>query len=187
MPHPSVLIAYTPLLMKRIARITLLLISALAFAGCDDENPYSNYRANFVFDSTIHPYNQARSPGQFICVRKGKNIGQYRLYDALGNETTVNIPEIQLQQSPFFYGLGGLIIGTPMLSNGELCAYDWACPNCELASRRLELDRVNGHATCPGCGVKFDLNSGGIAIEGKSRPMWIYRIFGPDNSLVIQN
>ena len=172
--------------MKRALYI-LAMISALALTACDDENPYSNYRANFIFDATIHPYNQAKSPGQFICVRRGANAGQYRLTDALGNETKVNIPQIQVQQSPFYYGLGGLIIGTPMACDGNMWAFDWACPNCEKANNRLSIDRIHGHGTCSACGVKFDLNSGGIAIEGKSRPMWKYRIFGPDNSLMIQN
>ena len=172
--------------MKRTC-LLLLILSAALFTSCEEESPYSKYMVNFSFDATIHPYNQALSPGQFICARKGANIGQYRLIDALGNETTVNIPQIQLQQSPFHYGLGGLIIGTPMACDGNLWAFDWACPNCELASKRVIIDRELGHAVCPGCGVKFDLNSGGIAIEGKSRPMWHYRIFGTDNKLVIQN
>lgn len=172
--------------MKR----TLLILATLSLfllTACEDESPYSHYRVNFTFDATIHPYNQAKSLGQFICVRKGANIGQYRLTDALGNTQSVNIPQIHLQQSPFYYGLGGLIIGTPMNMDGNLWAFEWACPNCDLASRRLELDRTYGHATCKECGVKFDLNNGGIPIEGKSRPMWHYRIFGPDNGLVIQN
>ena len=171
----------------RKAVFILIATSLLALTGCDSESPYSSYRVNFVFDATIHPYYQAKSPGQFICVRKGANIGQYRLVDALGKQTTVNIPQLQLQQSPFYYGLGGLIIGTPMARDGNMWAFDWACPNCEKASSRLNLDRILGHATCPTCGVKFDLNSGGIAIEGKSRQMWEYRIFGTDNSLLIQN
>ncbi len=173
--------------MKRALYILLLALTAFTFTACEEESPYSGYRVNFFFDATIHPYNQAKSPGQFICVRRGNNPGQYRLTDALGNTQNINIPQIQLQQNPFHYGLGGLIIGTPMTMDGNLRAFDWACPNCEKASCRVDIDRTNGHAACPECGVKFDLNSGGIAIEGKSRPMWIYRIFGADNSLIIQN
>lgn len=172
--------------MKRALSI-LAAIATIMFVGCDSESPYSSYRVSFVFDSTIHPYNQAKSPGQFICVRKGANLGQYRLTDALGNTQTFNIPQIQLQQNPFYYGLGGLIIGTPMACDGNMWAFDWACPNCDKASSRLNIDRTMGHGICPTCGVKFDLNSGGIAIEGKSRPMWVYRIFGTDNALLIQN
>ena len=61
--------------MKRIARTVLLLISILTFAACEGDNPYSSYHANVIFDGTIYPYNQARSFGQFICIRQGANIG----------------------------------------------------------------------------------------------------------------
>lgn len=172
--------------MKR-AFFILLAISAFALSGCDDESPYSGYRVNFSFNPNMHPYNQALSPGQYICVRKGSSIGQYRLTDALGNTQTVNIPEFQLQSSPFYYGLGGLIIGTPMAADNTLWAFDWACPNCEQARFRLNIDRVLGHASCSNCGVKFDLNSGGIAIDGKSRPMWHYRIYPYNDGMVVQN
>ena len=111
----------------------MLTLTAFTFTACEEESPYSSYRVNFFFDATIHPYNQAKSPGQFICVRRGNNPGQYRLTDALGNTQNINIPQIQLQQSPFHYGLGGLIIGTPMTMDGNLWAFDWACPSCEKA------------------------------------------------------
>jgi hypothetical protein len=152
--------------MKKLTRLTLLLTIVLAFAGCEVENPYSSYRANIVFDGNIYPYNQARSFGQFICIKQGANIGQYRVTDAIGKTQTVNIPEIHLQQGRFYYGLGGLIIGTPSMGDGTIWAYDWACPDCDLARYRVEIDYTMGHATCPRCATKFDLNSGGIAIEG---------------------
>ena len=172
--------------MKRALSI-LAAIATIMFVGCDSESPYSSYRVSFVFDSTIHPYNQAKSPGQFICVRKGANLGQYRLTDALGNTQTVNIPQIQLQQNTFHYGLGGLIIGTPMNSDGNIWAYDWACPRCDNSRYRVEIDRTMGHAKCPECATKFDLNSNGIAIEGNSRPMWHYRVFDNGTTVIIQN
>ncbi len=170
--------------MKR-AITTLFTATLLILASCY-ESPFSSYPVHFVFDSTVSPYNQALTPGQYICVRSGSNIGQYRLIDALGKEYTMNIPQIQMH-NPFLYGLGGLIIGTPNACDNNLWAFDWACPNCDRARHRIEIDRVMGHATCPNCGVKFDLNSGGIAIEGASRPLWQYKIFGAPNSLVIQN
>ena len=171
--------------MKR-ALITLFAISVVLM-GCDYTSPYSGYPVNFVFDSTIHPYNQATSPGQFISVRQGTNAGQYTLTDAQGNTQTVNIPQIYLRQSKFYYGLGGLIIGTPMNTEARMWAFDWACPNCDKAGCRVDIERTTGLATCPECGVKFDLNSGGIAIEGKSRPMWQYRIIGSDDSRIVHN
>ena len=173
--------------MKKFTQLTLLLTIVLAFAGCEVENPYSSYRANIVFDGSIYPYNQARSFGLFICIKQGANIGQYKVTDALGKTQTVNIPEIHLQQSRFYYGLGGLIIGTPSMGDGTIWAYDWACPNCDLARYRVEIDYTMGHATCPRCATKFDLNNGGIAIEGDSRPLWRYRVFDNGSEVIIQN
>ena len=173
--------------MKRIAHIVLLFISFLAFAACEGDNPYSSYHANVVFDGTIYPYNQARSFGQFICIRKGANIGEYKVTDAMGKTQTVSIPQIHLQQGKFYYGLGGLIIGTPSMGDGNLWAYDWACPNCDLARYRVEIDYTMGHATCPHCATKFDLNSSSIAIEGESGPLWRYRVYDNGSQVIIQN
>ena len=173
--------------MKKLTCLTLLLTIVLTFAGCEVESPYSSYRANVVFDGNIYPYNQARSFGQFICIKQGANIGQYKVTDAMGKTQTVNIPEIHLQQGRFYYGLGGLIIGTPSMGDGTIWAYDWACPSCDLARYRVEIDYTMGHATCPRCATKFDLNSGGIAIEGESRPLWRYRVFDNGSEVIIQN
>lgn len=173
--------------MRKSILFILLAVAAL-FMGCSEESPYSGYHANFIFDGTIHPYNQARSSGQFICVRRGANIGQFRLTDARGNTTVEQIPEIYMQQGVFHYGLGGLIIGTPSAyGEGALMVYDWACPNCELEKYRVSIDYVMGYATCSKCGVKFDLNSGGIAIEGKSDPLMRYRVIDNGSMVIVQN
>jgi hypothetical protein len=174
--------------MKRFSYLIILLLTTFMVA-CEYDSPYSNYPVRFVFDSTIHPYNQARSFGEFICIKKG-NPGQYKLTDALGNTQTVNIPEIHLQQGLFHYGLGGLIIGTPSTyGDGTMTAYDWACPKCDKARHRVEIDYKSAfkYATCPNCGVKFDLNSGGIPVEGESRPLWRYRIFDNGYEVIVQN
>ena len=188
--HPGAFKSQTYHLMKRIAHITLLFISLLTFAACDGYNPYSSYHANIVFDGTIYPYNQARSFGQFICIRKGANIGEYKVTDAMGKTQTVSIPQIHLQEGKFYYGLGGLIIGTPSTyGDGTMTAYDWACPKCDKARHRVEIDYKSAfkYATCPNCGVKFDLNSGGIPVEGESRPLWRYRIFDNGFEVIVQN
>ena len=173
--------------MKNIIYLTLTLILSLSLVGCDGENPYSSYRVNIVFDGSIYPYNHARSFGQFICIRKGANIGQYIVTDAIGKTQTVDIPQIHLQQGKFHYGLGGLIIGTPSMGDGNIWAYDWACPNCDIARYRVEIDYTMGYAICPHCAVKFDLNSSGIAIEGESRPLWRYRVYDNGAEVIIQN
>lgn len=155
--------------------------------GCDIDTPYSSYRASFVFDGNAYPFYQARSFGQFICVKQGANIGQYKVTDVLGNTQTVNIPQIHIQMGNFYYGLGGLIIGTPSMGDGTLWAYDWACPECDIARHRVEIDHTLGHATCPNCNTRYDLNSSGIAIEGDARPLWRYRVFDNGSEVIIQN
>ena len=172
--------------MTRIIKYILILTVAL-FTACDDESQYSIYRVNFLFDKSIHPYIQVNSYGQFICVKRGASAGEYKLTDARGNTQTVNISKMQLQMNPFHYGLGGLIIGTPMNCDGTIWAYDWACPTCNSRRYRVEIDYTIGHAKCPNCAAVFDLNSGGIAIEGKSRPLWHYRVYDSAPNIIIQN
>ena len=168
--------------------LMVMLAAVSILSGCSEESPYSGYHAHFVFDGTIHPYHQARTPGLYICVRRGSNIGEYRLTDTMGNTTVERIPEIYLQQGVFYYGLGGLIIGTPSAyGEGGLMVYDWACPNCELEKYRVEIDYVLWHASCSKCGVKFDLNSGGIAIDGKSSPLMRYRVIDNGSMVIVQN
>ena len=172
--------------MKRLAEV-LLIFTALFFTGCDDDSQYSIYRVNYVFDKSISPFIQVNSYGQFICVRQGTKAGQYLLTDAKGNTQTVVLSEYQMQTDPFYYGLGGLIIGTPMNCDGNIWAYDWACPTCDNQRHRVGIDYTIGHAKCPNCATVFDLNSGGIAIEGKSRPLWHYRVFVNEPNVIIKN
>ena len=172
--------------MKKIP-VVATLICALLFTACEVESLYSGYRVNFSFDSGIHPYIQAKSFGQFICVER-KGAGQYTLTDARGGKQIVNIPQIQLQQNPFYYGLGGLIIGTPSAyGDGSLIAYDKACPKCDYSNCKVVIDYDMGYAKCDKCNSTFDLNSGGIAIEGNSRPLWRYRVFENGSTVVLQN
>ena len=75
----------------------LLILTTILFTACDDESQYSIYRVNFVFDKSIHPYNQVNTYGQFICIKRGASAGQYNVTDATGYTQTVNIPQQQIQ------------------------------------------------------------------------------------------
>ena len=83
----------------------------------------------------------------------------------------------------FYFGLGGLIVGTPNLTsdgNPYRC-YDLACPNCDRASYRLSISD-NGRAKCSHCGIVYDLNNNGSIIDRGSsdfespRVLYRYRI-----------
>ncbi len=168
--------------MKRSKLI--LIIAMLLVCACDEESPYSGYSVFFSYDETYSPFNQASSLGEFITVRRKNNVS-YEVTDVFGAAHTIQLNEQEARQQ-FFYGLGGLIIGTPSMGDGNIWAYDWACPNCDIARYRLDINDI-GHANCHNCGSTFDLNSGGITIEGKSRRLWRYRVFRDGTKIIIQN
>ena len=161
--------------MKRIFTL-LVLMMAMTIVSCDVEFPSSGYQVYFTCDMAYHPFDQINhSFGQFITVKRNtKYATSYDVTDANGVTTTHQLPYKEL----FHYGLGGLIIGTPSMCDGKIWVYDWACPACETARYRLDVARDGtGYATCPNCHNVYDLNSGGILINGKSndRELWNYR------------
>lgn len=165
-------------------KILTLLITALTALSCDTESPYSGYSVFFTCDASFHPFNQASSYGQFITIRR-KSSTSYEVTDAQGTKHTHNLTEAEARQK-FYYGLGGLIIGTPSMEDGQIWAYDLACPNCEMARYRLQTDHI-GRASCNNCGSIYDLNCGGIPIEGKSRILWRYRVHTAGTFITVQN
>ena len=169
--------------MKKFLYTLLTLAIILA---CDSESPYSGYSVYFKCDTAYHPFNQITSFGQFITVRRKTNKS-YEVTDANGYKTTTNLSELEMR-NPYFYGLGGLIIGTPSGSDGIVGVYDWAGPTCEAARHRLDVSRDGtGLATCPNCGNVYDLNNEGIPVKGKGRSLWRYRYMMYGTELVIRN
>lgn len=171
--------------MKRY--IIALLIFVAGLSSCDTESPYSGYAVYFTCDAAYSPYNHINSPGQFITVKRRQGgTPSYELTDALGNKHIHQLTEMEARQQ-FQYGLGGLIIGRPIsYGDGNLCAFDLSCPNCDSQRYRLSIDHL-WRATCPNCSTIFDLNLGGIPIEGKSRVLWRYRVFTTGSIVTIQN
>lgn len=161
----------------------LFAIILLGLTACG-ESPYSGYAANFSCDIAYPPFNQVTGLGQFITVKR-KSGTSYEVTDAQGNIHTHELTDMETRQK-FQYGLGGFIIGSPSLKDGEIFAYDWACPTCDMARYRLDINDI-GLAACHNCGAVFDLNSGGIPIEGKSRTLWRYRVFLTNTIMIIQN
>ena len=80
-------------------------------------------------------------------------------------------------QKQFILGLNnGIIVGFQTLNtdspNGGFMAYDQQCPNCVRNENntvnpnyRIQMSD-NGIATCGKCGKKYDLNNGGIILNG---------------------
>lgn len=165
-------------------RVITALFAILMTVSCDTESPYSGYSVFFTCDASFYPFNQMSSFGQFITIRR-KSSTSYEITDAQDRKHTHNLSEAEARQK-FYYGLGGLILGTPSLEDGNIWAYDLACPNCEMARYRLLLDEI-GRASCDNCGSIYDLNCGGIPIEGKSRVLWRYRVHTAGTFITVQN
>jgi len=56
-----------------------------------------------------------------------------------------------------------------------------------LESARVQFDD-KGIAKCTRCGNQYDLNNGGIVVEGKGRPLWKYRVTqSVDGSVQVYN
>ena len=159
-------------------KILLLATIIATLTACTDEASNSSYPVYFSCDASIPPYNSMHGLGQYIIVtQSGGAAYKVRYYEGSNEvEKTDRLTAIQLQQGTFYYGLGGLIIGTPSTYDGNKWAFDLACPKCDSRNRKLTITQPIGHAHCTKCGSKYDLNSGGIPIEGDSRPMWRYRV-----------
>lgn len=169
--------------MKRL-RTILTLLAIACISSCDVESPYSGYSVYFKCDMAYHPFNQITSFGQFITVRHKNSYRSYEVTDANGERTTHNLSEMELRNQ-YQYGLGGLIIGTPSMGDGNIWVYDWACPACET---RLDIAHDGtGQAACSKCSNIYDLNYEGIPISGKGRPLWRYRYMQYGTEIVIRN
>lgn len=170
--------------MKKTFVILFILLTGIT--SCETESPYSGYSAFFTCDIYLQPLmNQITSFGRFVTVRPTTNRLGYTITDMDGNTHEYQLSEMEARQN-FQYGLGGFIIGTPAACDNEIWVYDWACPNCNQQKHRLGIDNT-GIAVCHKCGAKFDLNSGGIPIEGESRTLWRYKSFLTGSYLTVQN
>lgn len=173
--------------MKQTYKTILALMLCLWATACGDVyNSGSSYKVNFGCNVSFSPYNVAQSMGQFISIRKNGS-SKLLITKMDGSTHTQTLTEAKLLST--YLGLGGLILGTPTLNNDNLglVCYDLACPECNLESARVQFDD-KGIAKCTRCGNQYDLNNGGIVVEGKGRPLWKYRVTqSVDGSVQVYN
>ena len=171
----------------KILLTAITLIATLASCSDDSESLYSNYPVSFSCDASIHPYNIVHGYGEYIIITRD-GATAYKVQWAGNKELIVRLTAQQAMYGNSFYGLSGLIIGTPSACDGNIMAFDLACPHCEQAGRKLEVTHSLGHAHCEKCGSKFDLNSGGIPLEGPARrPLWQYKVAKNGANIIITN
>lgn len=168
-------------------RIVFLVVAFLVTLGCerDSYKKGSPYPAAFSCDTSISPYNLLKTPGLFLSVRLSRTTGKLLITDSNGVSYNEALTDIQSRQ--FILGLAGLILGIPSLSeNGQICAFDLGCPECDDSGTRLKIDQ-SGNATCSRCNRKWGLNNNGIAISGKARPLFSYTVRYDNGILTVIN
>ena len=144
----------------------------------------SKYPVIFSCDISRSPFNKVQTSGYFLTVRPTPAKDGYKVREPDGREHT--IPYTEVHSRVFSFGLAGLIIGKPYFGDGAYYAYDLGCPQCDLPSVRLTTT-IEGIATCAKCGTTYDLNNGGIAKTGDSRPLYRYRVSPNGHTLMIHN
>lgn len=147
------------------------------------------YAVYYTADITKEPYNYIQSPHQYITVRRNSRNGTVETTKPDGSVQT-DYQYGSDQYKNFMFGLGGLIIGTPALDQGNIWCFDLACPICNSAAARLDIDNVNGKCTCPKCKSAFDLDNSGFVLETSSddpRPLFRYPVTLSGTNLIIRN
>lgn len=172
--------------MKRLYPILLAFTVLLALHACTRsyEIYSTKYRVSFSCDISLPPFNSLNTLGHFLAVRPTAAKDGYKV--RLPNGKEQQFPFTEIQNRIFEFGLAGILIGRPYFGEGEIYAYDLACPQCDKSSARLTAN-TDGIATCAKCGNVYDLNNSGVALNSDSRPLYRYRTRLNGNTLIIQN
>ena len=164
--------------MKKLFLLPFL-FTLLLLTGCGAEQEYSSWPCRFIYDNSIHldqTLATATNPvvtGIFCKITERVQGGiKYFVFEnnqGLSSEQRETAEDLRMNLR---LGLnGGIIVGFSNF-NG-FAAYDIQCPNCV----RKENNRVNpnypvkmdskGIATCTKCGKQYDMNSGGLIVNGQ--------------------
>ena len=158
--------------------IVKLIIPWIIFSCGETQYEYSSRRSNLVFDNNIHKdptLASAMTPysGVFVAITlKDKGGAQYFQFTSNQGQTTESIFNAIDQRRTILLGMNeGLIVGYTTWNDLTFYAYDRECPNCfnpdaiPVRSKALQMSST-GIATCSSCHRKYDMNSGGIIVEG---------------------
>lgn len=146
--------------LKRSLKLWVVIALLLPQWSCDDTIVSSIPEASVYFtcDMAQSPYYLLKTASNnFFEVHPAG--GGFMIKSVIGEFTGSNFS--------FHFGYSGLIIGNSFF-NG-FCAYDLCCPHEHDRSIMVNVEKDTGKAVCPSCGTVYDLNNGGIPVEGKSK------------------
>ncbi len=172
--------------MKTILKTGVLFVAALLLVACKAEYEFSTWPCQFSYDNSIHldmTLNMAMNPndpGTFCLIWEETQKGiKYICFKNNKGESS-RLPETAEEKNPpFILGLNnGIIIGftASVLDNNlnfAFMGFDQQCPNCVNRTGnklnptyRIEVDEA-GIGTCRECKKRYNLNAGGIIINGE--------------------
>lgn len=166
--------------MKKIASYFLFLTSYL-LVGCGAEQEFTSWPCRFIYDNSIHldaTLSSATNPmvtGIFCKITQESQGGtRYLVFENNQGSSTRQIVTAEELRQNLRIGLNnGIIVGVQNF--GGFTAYDLQCPNCVRRENnyanpnyRLQLDsKGSGIVICSKCADKYDLNNGGLIVDGK--------------------
>ena len=185
------------------ATLAALIVGTLALLfSCvdDDESPFARRPAFFRFSpvtaapKTLLP--ALSSPGEWCTITLSTT--SYNFRSATGKTDTY--PQTQLDAYGRPTWVSGLIVGTPTVpelgfSDFAPVCYDAVCPYCfedgGITRQVVFTDVALGRVGCTRCRRTYDINNGGIVIEGASSPrdprLYRYRCIYSNDAFVVQN
>ena len=162
-------------------RKLLLLLAAPLLMGCGAESEFTSWPCRFIYDNSLHldqVLASAANPaisGIFCKITEESHGGtKYLIFENNQGATSRQQEMAQDLRNNLRIGLNnGIIIGVQNF--GGFTAYDLQCPNCVRRENnmtnpnyRLTLDtKGSGIATCSKCSNRYDLNNGGLVVDGK--------------------
>ena len=152
----------------------------LLMACGDTQHEYTINVAYFVFDNSKHQDAtlaaalNVNSPGIFCRVSQSMRDGitQFDFENNAGVTSSVNANALDQQRRVILGHNNGIIVGYGNMSlPATLYVYDRECPNCfdptaiPVRSKPLSMSH-SGLATCGVCHRQYDMNNGGIVVNG---------------------
>ena len=170
--------------MRHVALLPLYLLTLLLLTGCKAEEEYSEWPCRFAYDNMVHQDATLASAinggsrGVFCLITENSRGGKKYLQFLNNNGDSSEQPEsAEEEQAKFILGINnGIIVGFQTLNTEPyygFVGYDVQCPNCVRRQNntvnpnyRIVMES-NGIATCSKCGKSYDMNNGGLVINGQ--------------------
>ena len=161
--------------MRKLCYSLLLLLTS-----CSANQEYTSWPCRFVYDNSIHldqtlaTATNVASPGIFCLITMEAHGGTTYLHFSNNQGLSSQLPLTAAElRNNLRLGLNnGIIVGVQNF--GGFTAYDVQCPNCvrgegnlTTPNYRIVMDKKGtGIATCAKCDRQYDLNNGGLLVNG---------------------